>query len=300
MINPELLRSFIAAADSGSFSAAGRLLGKHQATISGNIARLEDELNVVLFDRIGKYPQLTEHGLALYDSAKVVVDSSERFNANAKQLSEGAPVSFKIGIDEHLDLNDFQSIFQELNRHYPKLKLSLVTRPSSELLNLVKSGQLEFALCPALEGQSQHYEFRNVGHWPVRIVCGKGHPLAKKRSISTDDLLAYTQIMPLSDDHDNVQYQGERMSPYVWECQGYNAIVALLRANIGWGFLYSAQPEMPEGIAEISPEFALTNIAVAYDVIWPKSKSLSPVCQLLTEAICNCFRQVNAKRISAC
>lgn len=44
MIKPDLLQCFIAAADTGSFTAAGKRVGKHLATVSGNIARLEDEL----------------------------------------------------------------------------------------------------------------------------------------------------------------------------------------------------------------------------------------------------------------
>ncbi|WP_162631274.1 LysR family transcriptional regulator [Vibrio variabilis] len=44
MLRPELLKAFIIAAETGSFSAAARQLGKHLTTISGNIARLEDEL----------------------------------------------------------------------------------------------------------------------------------------------------------------------------------------------------------------------------------------------------------------
>ncbi|GEA49884.1 transcriptional regulator [Vibrio inusitatus NBRC 102082] len=292
MINHELLRSFIAAADSGSFSAAGRLLGKHQATISGNIARLEDELNILLFDRVGKYPQLTEYGLALYDSAKVVVDSSERFNANALQLANGAPVAIRVGFDHHLDINDFVNVFQVLYKHYPLIKVSIINCSSSQLIEQTKAGSLDFALCPALEGHSQHYEFCNVGRWPIRFVCGKEHPLANKKQISNDELLAHTQIMALHDDHENIQYQGERMSPYTWECQDYNTSLSLIRANIGWGFLYSAQKPLSTDLVELFPEFALSHISIAYDIIWPKSQSLSTVSKLLIEAVRECFLQV--------
>lgn len=292
MINHELLRSFIAAADSGSFSAAGRLLGKHQATISGNIARLEDELNIILFDRVGKYPELTEHGQALYDSAKVVVDSSERFNANAQQLASGAPASLRIGIDHHLDIIDFVNVFQVLHKQYPLIQVSIISCSSSELLELTKSGSLDLSLCPALEGQSQHYEFCNVGPWPIRFVCGKRHPLAKKSRVSNDDLAAHTQVLALSEDHENLQYLGERMSPYIWECQGYNTSLSIIEANIGWGFLYSAQKPLSAGLVEFFPEFALTQISIAYDIIWPKSQSLSTVSKLLVDSIRECFLSV--------
>src|SRR6266446_4119615 len=53
------LRVFIAAAETGSFSAAGRKLRRAQSLVSQTVATLETQLDVKLFDRAKKYPQLT-------------------------------------------------------------------------------------------------------------------------------------------------------------------------------------------------------------------------------------------------
>ena len=55
-------RTFIAAADHGSFSAAGRKLRRAQSVVSQTLANLEAQLGVKLFDRLGRYPRLTEEG----------------------------------------------------------------------------------------------------------------------------------------------------------------------------------------------------------------------------------------------
>ena len=64
------LRVFIAAAEEGSFSAAGRKLQRAQSLVSQAVANLEAQLNVKLFDRTNKYPRLTLAGQALFLEAK--------------------------------------------------------------------------------------------------------------------------------------------------------------------------------------------------------------------------------------
>ena len=54
------LRTFIAAAEQGSFSAAGRKLRRAQSVVSQTLANLEGQLGVTLFDRSARYPTLTE------------------------------------------------------------------------------------------------------------------------------------------------------------------------------------------------------------------------------------------------
>lgn len=62
------LRTFIAAVDEGSFSAAGRKLRRAQSVVSATLANLESQVGFPLFERTGRYPRLTEAGLALLES----------------------------------------------------------------------------------------------------------------------------------------------------------------------------------------------------------------------------------------
>ena len=57
------VRTFIAAVDEGSFSAAGRRLGRAQSVVSQTLGQLEGQLGVKLFDRGARYPVLTEAGV---------------------------------------------------------------------------------------------------------------------------------------------------------------------------------------------------------------------------------------------
>src|SRR6267154_4935205 len=82
-------RTFIAAVDEGSFSAAGRKLRRAQSMISQTLANLEAQLGVKLFDRSARSPVLTSQGLALLAEARAVVSRMDAFKARAKGLSGG-------------------------------------------------------------------------------------------------------------------------------------------------------------------------------------------------------------------
>ena len=70
MLTHTQLRTFIAAADEGSFSAAGRKLRRAQSVVSQTLANLEAQLGVKLFDRSARYPMLTEEGRSLLGDAQ--------------------------------------------------------------------------------------------------------------------------------------------------------------------------------------------------------------------------------------
>src|SRR5258708_33688824 len=67
------LRTFIAAVDEGSFSAASRKLLRSQSVVSETISNLEDQIGVQLFDRSGRYPKLTPAGSVLLGAARSIV-----------------------------------------------------------------------------------------------------------------------------------------------------------------------------------------------------------------------------------
>jgi len=73
------LRTFIAAVDEGSFSAAGRKLRRAQSVVSQTLANLEAQLGVRLFDRSARYPRLTEQGRSLLADARAVADNVDGF-----------------------------------------------------------------------------------------------------------------------------------------------------------------------------------------------------------------------------
>ena len=93
------LRTFIAAVDEGSFSAAGRKLRRAQSVVSQTLANLEAQLGVKLFDRSARYPRLTEEGRSLLADARSVADNVDGFKARARAMREGLEPELSVAID---------------------------------------------------------------------------------------------------------------------------------------------------------------------------------------------------------
>ena len=89
------LRTFIVAADEGSFSAAARKLNRAQSVVSQTLANLEGQLGVRLFDRSERYPRLTDEGRSLLTDARVVADNIDGFKARARAMREGLEQDYK-------------------------------------------------------------------------------------------------------------------------------------------------------------------------------------------------------------
>ena len=98
-ISLDHLRTFIAAADEGSFSAAGRQLKRAQSAVSQALANLEGLLAVKLFDRSGRFPVLTRQGRALLADARAVVGEVNVFKARAKTLAGGLEPELSVAVE---------------------------------------------------------------------------------------------------------------------------------------------------------------------------------------------------------
>src|SRR5947207_14260794 len=93
------LRTFIAAADEGSFSAAGRKLRRAQSVVSQTLANLEAQLGVKLFERSARYPRLTDEGRSLLAAARSVADDVDQFKARARAMREGLEPELSVAVD---------------------------------------------------------------------------------------------------------------------------------------------------------------------------------------------------------
>src|ERR1700723_3636324 len=88
-VSLDQLRTFIAAVDEGSFSAASRKLLRAQSVVSETVSNLEEQIGVALFDRSGRYPRLTPAGIVLLADARNIITGVDLLKARAKGMAVG-------------------------------------------------------------------------------------------------------------------------------------------------------------------------------------------------------------------
>lgn len=196
------LRVLVAIADNGSFSAAGRSLGRVQSAVSQSVASLEEAQGVILFDRSGHRPTVTDVGRVLIDQARAVLASTSRFEAVAAGTRDGLEPELTVVIDPLVPTAPLIGSLRALRASFPNLPVSFSTEGLGGAERRLRSGKAAVALClliPAVPDDVAAVPL--LGIRPVPVVAA-GHPLARLgRPASRADLQQHVQLV-LSDPTD--------------------------------------------------------------------------------------------------
>ncbi|MEN4475167.1 LysR substrate-binding domain-containing protein [Mycolicibacterium cosmeticum] len=163
MLDPEQLRTFLAVERAGGFTAAGRVLGLRQSTVSGHIARLEQAVGRELFRRDTRNLALTADGAAMVGFARNILDAQAQAD---RYFSESRLTGFiRLGASDDLVTRDLPDVLVEFQRSYPAVDLELVVGLSENLKVRMAAGELDMMVAKRLPGE-QHGELL----WQDRLV----------------------------------------------------------------------------------------------------------------------------------
>jgi len=232
------LRTLVAIAQTGSFSAAGRRLGRVQSAVSHAVARLEDELGVQLFDRTTRRPTLTDAGKAVLSAAQEVLASVDDVTRIAASLREGNEAEVSLVFDAVFPtaaLADFARLFADA---FPEVALRLGTETLGAVSRAVEEGRYQLGVCGPAAPTSEALDVAHIGTLRMVPVVGAEHPLATMRTpLSRRQLRRHTQVVlserGVSQGVDDVGVLSDR----TWRVVDLEAKRELLRRHLGWGNL---------------------------------------------------------------
>lgn len=119
-------RAFLVTAEEGSFSAAARALAVAQPTIGRQVAALEEELGVALFERVGNNLELTEAGLDLLAHVRVMGEAAMRVSVAATGQAEAIAGNVVITASDVIGATLLAPIVGELRVAHPAIEIELV------------------------------------------------------------------------------------------------------------------------------------------------------------------------------
>lgn len=128
------VRAFLVTAEEGSFSAAGRALGMAQPTVGRQVAALEEELDVVLFERVGHGLTLTATGLSLLEHARAMGEAATRLALTAAGQSLSLDGIVIISASQITATYTLPPIIAHLREIHPGIEIEIVaTNDASDL-----------------------------------------------------------------------------------------------------------------------------------------------------------------------
>jgi DNA-binding transcriptional LysR family regulator len=144
LIDIDQLRTFIAIAETGSFTRAADVVHKTQSAVSMQMKRLEERLNRPIFARDGRASKLTEDGQRLLDYARRIV----KLNVEALAAFSEADLAGRVRLGVPDDYADryLPEIMARFSRVYPAVELSVICEPTVDLLERIDANELDLAI----------------------------------------------------------------------------------------------------------------------------------------------------------
>jgi DNA-binding transcriptional LysR family regulator len=138
------LSTFIAIADTGSFTRASETVHRTQSAVSMQMRRLEERIGKSLFERDGRSNRLTEEGERLLAYARRMLQLNRETLAAFDETSlEG---QIRIGVPDDYAERFLPEIMARFSRTNPRVELSVVCEPTVNLAEMIRRGQLDIAL----------------------------------------------------------------------------------------------------------------------------------------------------------
>ena len=192
------LRTFRAVADNLSFSKAAEQLFMAQSSVSAQIRSLEEELNLKLFDRIGRRVLITDAGLKLYEYARRIGEMTEEIRSEVTG-AKNARGSLTIRIPETLASIYMPEVVDRFHEDNPQVKLNFINCSDLQLREELNSGRIDLAFLMTDSIQFKEVNVRMLKTENLILISGPTNSLSKRNRILLNELNGQTVLLPRTD-----------------------------------------------------------------------------------------------------
>jgi DNA-binding transcriptional LysR family regulator len=273
--DPEQLRTFLAVAQSLSFTQAAASLGIRQPTVSQHVRKLEQAVGRPLFLRDTRSVTLTADGEAMAGFARSILAAHEA--AVGYFTGSGLSGRLRFGVTDDLALTPVPKILRDFRHLYPRVALELTVSQSPMLQRRVESGHLDLAF--------------------VKYSRGEGHGRLVRRDRLVWAAVAGAQLEP-GRPVPLVVYQAPSLTrsaavaaleeagvPYRVTCtvRGVNGVLAAARAGLGVAIF--SRSLLPEDLVELPADAGLPELGDVDLVLLTNPRSATGAADALAAAI---------------
>jgi DNA-binding transcriptional LysR family regulator len=277
-VSLDQLRTFIAAVDEGSFSAAARKLRRVQSVVSQLVSNLEGQVGVALFDRSGRYPKLTPEGVLLLADARYVVAGVDTFKARAKGMASGLEPELSVVVDVMFPLQAITDAAKDFRIRFPRIPLRLYVEALGGAIRPVLDGSCAVGVVGSLPITPPSLSNERLEGVAFVMVAARDHPLAAhKGKISKTELSRHVQLVLTDRSELSAGREFGVMSPQTWRLADLFAKHAFLLNGLGWGGMpyHTVKQDMARGklvklsIQDVPPGGLILPMAAVYPTAAP-------------------------------
>src|SRR6202166_271762 len=281
-VSLDQLRTFIAAVDQGSFSAAARKLLRSQSVVSETISNLEEQIGVQLCDRAGRYPKLTAAGSAILGDARSIIAGVDLLKAGAKGMSGGLEPELSVVIDVFYPIDAITQVAREFRQIYPGVALRIYVEALGGAIKPVLDGRCSIGIIGSLPVIPHTLTYERLPSIAFLMVAARDHALTSYRGKIPKEVLGkHTQIVLTDRSELSAGREFGVMSPATWRLADLFAKHHFLLKGLGWGGmpLHAVRRDLEEGrlsalsIEDVPPDGWLLPMSAVWQTKSPPGRA---------------------------
>jgi DNA-binding transcriptional LysR family regulator len=185
-------------ADTLSFTQAAQLLNMAQSSVSAQIRALETELELKLFDRIGRRVLLTDAGEKLYQYARRIEEMTAEIHSEVTG-AKNVRGALTIRTPETLASVYMPAVVSRFHSDNPDVKLNFINCSDLRLREELNSGRIDLAFLMTDAIHFKEVNVRLLKSEALVLVAGPAHPLSRQETVGYKDLHHQTLLLPKTD-----------------------------------------------------------------------------------------------------
>ncbi|MBS5612753.1 MAG: LysR family transcriptional regulator [Prevotella buccalis] len=189
------IRYFLKVAELLNFSEASKALFITQSTLSQQIRQLENEFDTILFERNSHEVSLTEAGQQFMRYARKVIIDVDDCTQKMDDLKNMLTGELNIGVTFTFSPLLTETVL-EFMKLYPHVRLNVFYKTMSELMDMLQRREVDFVLAFKPTDRNDKIESHVLFKNHLSVVVSERHSLAKRKSLTLDDLAPYDAAMP--------------------------------------------------------------------------------------------------------
>lgn len=282
------LSQFVAVCASRNLTVAASELGVSQPALTQAIAKLEKQLDVVLFDRSSRPMGLTPYGMMVLDYARTLEQSTDSLTENLAAMKSGSGGLLRIGAGPDWIHEILPIAISELQRESPSIRVKLTVGLNDELHSKLDKGEIDLFFASLSDDYFEGaYHARVLLRERMHILARKDHPVHQGGPKTLAQLAAEPWVLTGYDTFGGQLVRrlfGQHdvdMAPPSVETNSVRAMINILRYSQKLGFLSRAH-------ANAYPEITVVASTIPMPireggVVWRVDAPLLPVAERLVE-----------------
>lgn len=187
------LQAMVAVVERGGFRAAASAINLSQPALSRRIDKLEDALNVRLFERTTRRVTLTVVGREFYAKAQEILASVESSLLSISDIASRSGGEVTIACVPSVAYHYLPPVIAQFNAAYPNIRIKIIDEGANDVLHCVQRGEADFGI-NFIGAQEADIDFDAVMSERFVLACRHDHPLAQRKSVKWREIDQYPYV----------------------------------------------------------------------------------------------------------